>query len=246
MKRIAIGLSVLALSGCASTHEDGSRNIDPWESYNRQVYAFNDKVDRYFMKPIAKGYQKVLPGFMQRGVNNFFDNFRLVTTVANDLLQFKMDDFANDTGRLVINSTIGVLGMYDWAAEWGLEPHYEDFGQTLASWGYEDSRYWVIPFIGPSTVRDGIGMSVDHNFLSVYAYIDEDRTRYALKALDLIDYRASLLKAETVAKSAAVDEYIMVRDAFLQNRDHQIRDGALEEDDDFIDFEDDEFDDYDY
>lgn len=221
----------IVLSGCAclNTPEPEKETIDPYEPVNRAVFKFNQKADKYLIKPVATAYSKTLPDTVQNRVSNFFDNLRDITTSANDLLQGKFGQFASDASRFVINSTVGILGTFDPATHLGLEKHKEDFGQTLAVWGYENSAYLVLPILGPSTVRDTAGLAVDFNVLSIWPLIDSDKTKYALVGLDLIDIRAQLLKNENVIKSLAVDEYVFMRDAYLQRRQYLISDGKTAE-----------------
>lgn len=222
----------LTLSGCAclNTPEPKKETIDPYESVNRVIFKFNTKADKYVIKPVATAYSKALPNTIQSRVSHFFDNLREITTSANDLLQGKFQQFSHDAGRFVINSTIGILGTFDPASHLGLEKHKEDFGQTLAVWGYKNSAYLVLPILGPSTVRDTAGMAVDFNALSVWPLVESDKAKYALVGLDLLDIRAQLLKTENVVKAIAVDEYVFNRDAYLQHRKFLISDGETSED----------------
>lgn len=222
----------LALGGCAclNTPEPEKETIDPYEPVNRAVFKFNQNADKYVIKPVATAYIKTLPETIQTRVSSFFDNLRDITTSANDLLQGKFGQFAHDASRLMVNSTVGILGMFDPATHLGLEKNKEDFGQTLAVWGYENSAYLVLPFLGPSTVRDAAGITVDFYGLSIWPLLDESTTtRRLLVGLDLLDIRAQLLKNENVIKSLAVDEYIFMRDAYLQRRQYLISDGKVTE-----------------
>lgn len=223
---LVCSLSVV-LSGCAclNTPEPEKESIDPYEPLNRAVFKLNKKADTYVFKPVATAYSKTLPDTVQGRVSHFFDNLRDITTSVNDLLQGKFGQFAQDASRFVINSTIGILGTFDPASHLGLEKHKEDFGQTLAVWGYENSAYLVLPLLGPSTVRDTAGMAVDFNALSVWPLIESDKVKYGLLGLDLLDIRAQLLKTENVITSLAVDEYVFMRDAYLQRRKYLIADG---------------------
>ena len=238
-KSLSIGILVCvmsSLSGCISIEmipkERAPNPQDPYEPLNRDLYAFNRFMDKTLLKPAAQGYNKIVPGAFQRGISNFFGNLRLIPTVVNDVLQWKWSYVRKDTTRLLINSSIGVFGFYDWATHWGFPPHYEDFGQTLAAWGHTDSAYFVIPFIGPSTLRDGVGSLVDNFYLSAWPYIDSDPLYWSLKSAETIDGRAALLSSERVVESASTDEYAFVRSAYLQRRAHILLDGQLPEDDD--------------
>jgi phospholipid-binding lipoprotein MlaA len=222
--------SLLVASGCATT--SGTPNPkDPWEGYNRSVYEFNDTVDKAVLKPISQGYQKVTPGFVQQGVGNFFDNLQDLGTGLNNLLQGKFTRGAGDLGRLVVNSTIGILGLWDVATPMGLEKHNEDFGQTLGWWGVPPGPYFIIPLFGPSTLRDAPARYVDPSF----AYnrgIGDVAVRNSLYGLDIVRTRANLLKAEKVLDEAALDKYSFTRDAWLQRRRNMVFDGKPPKDPD--------------
>ena len=219
----------LILSACASNPQKYNNPDDPLEGYNRAVYGFNKGVDKIVIKPVAYTYKTLLPRPVQSGVGNFFSNLGEVTTVANDLLQFKIRYMTHDLARFTINSTIGILGLFDVASVMGLDKRKEDFGQTLYTWGYKKSAYFVLPFLGPSTFRDTIGLTADYVALSVWPWIEPKRNRYLLLGLNLIDTRAELLSKETILNTIAVDEYSLVRDAYLQNRYYLSTDGKLED-----------------
>ncbi len=221
------------LFGCATVQGPADPR-DPLESYNRAVYQFNDNVDRYFLKPVAQGYDAVTPAPVQKGVSNFFGNLGDVVTIFNDLLQFKVVQFASDTGRFLINSTLGLGGLIDWASDMGLEKHHEDFGQTLGYWGVPPGPYFVIPFVGPSTIRDAGGEVVDtREFDPIWREIHDgfptsgrdEATAWNLRIAKAIDTRASLLKAEKILDEAALDRYTFIREAYLQRRLNLVYDG---------------------
>jgi len=218
---VAIGLS-------ACSHAGGVN--DPMEGMNRKIHTFNDKFDTYLLKPVAKGYVYVTPKFVQTGVNNFFDNLGYPLVAVNQALQGKGRLAVQDTVRFALNTTVGVAGLFDVAKNIGLEKHEEDFGQTFAAWGIESSPYLVVPFWGPTTLRDGLG-SITTAYthpLSHVEYFDERKgLRTGLLALSVIDKRARLLDAE---KLLSGDKYLFMRDAYLQRRDYLINDGAVEED----------------
>ncbi|HXN16080.1 MAG TPA: VacJ family lipoprotein [Usitatibacter sp.] len=214
-------VSLVGAGGCATTGGNDPR--DPWEPFNRKVFAFNDQLDRVVLKPVAQGYQKVTPEFMQEGVNNFFDNLDDLGTGLNNFLQGKPKQGASDLGRLVVNSVIGIFGLWDIATPLGLEKHQEDFGQTLAVWGVKDGPYLVIPLLGPSTARDAPAKAVDPSWY-YSRWIDED-PYWSLWVLEKIRTRANLLKAERVLDEAAIDKYSFIRDGWLQRRRSQIFDG---------------------
>jgi len=199
---------------------------DPWESFNRLVFRFNDKVDTYTLKPLAQGYQKVTPNFVEDGIGNVFSNLGDVVVLTNDLLQGKVRDAGIDTSRILFNITFGVLGFFDVATPMGLQKNDEDFGQTLGAWGLGSGPYVVLPLLGPSTVRDAAGRVPDA-YLQPYPYIDHIPTRNITRAVDVVDLRAELLSAE---KMITGDRYIFVRNAYLQNREFRTQDGQVEDD----------------
>lgn len=227
MKHILSRLLVIScaatLIGCSKTNP---HPMDPLEGLNREVYGFNRAVDKGIIRPVAYFYYAYTPKELQSGVHNFFGNLDTLSTIANDFLQFKIAYATHDISRFLINSTIGLGGFFDPAHKLGLLKRQEDFGQTLYTWGLHDSVYVVLPFLGPSTVRDTVGMAVDTAF-SVTPYLDDDGLRFGLKALEIVDIRANLLKNETVLESVGIDEYAFVRDAYLQRRAFSSYDGRL-------------------
>ncbi len=223
-------LALATASGCATT-AGTSNPKDPWEGYNRSMYEINDTADRYVLKPIAQGYEKVTPNFVQAGVNNFMDNLQDLGTGLNNLLQGKFAEGASDLGRLVVNSTIGIVGLWDVATPMGLEKHNEDFGQTLGWWGVPSGPYFIIPLLGPSTVRDAPARYVDPSF-AYNRNIGDVASRNSLYGLDIVRSRANLLKAGNVLDEAALDKYTFTRDAWLQRRRNMVFDGKPPKDPD--------------
>jgi len=223
-KFILISLVVI-LTSCASTPE----NKDPMEGYNRAIYSFNEVVDDYVAKPVAKGYLFVMPEVGVKGVNNFFNNIRDFITVVNDILQMKFNHAANDAGRVITNTTVGLLGFIDVHSMNGGERRKEDFGQTLAHYGWENSAYFVLPVLGPSTVRDTGGLLVDSLFFDPISYINDVRFRNALRIVQFIDLRAELLNTTSILNQAALDPYAFQRDAYLQYRERLINDDEINE-----------------
>lgn len=223
-------LALATASGCATT-AGTSNPKDPWEGYNRSMYEINDTADRYVLKPIAQGYEKVTPNFVQAGVNNFMDNLQDLGTGLNNLLQGKFAEGASDLGRLVVNSTIGIVGLWDVATPMGLEKHNEDFGQTLGWWGVPSGPYFIIPLLGPSTVRDAPARYVDPSF-AYNRNIGDVASRNSLYGLDIVRSRANLLKAGKVLDEAALDKYTFTRDAWLQRRRNMVFDGKPPKDPD--------------
>jgi phospholipid-binding lipoprotein MlaA len=199
---------------------------DPWEGFNRPVFRFNDTLDTYALKPVAKGYQAVTPQFLEDGIHNIFDNVGDVGNLANDLLQGKVRDAGVDTSRLIFNTTFGLLGFFDVASKMGLQRNDEDFGQTLGVWGLGSGPYLVLPLLGSSSLRDAPARIPD-SFLGPYPYIDHVPTRNVIRGVDVIDTRASLLDAE---KMISGDKYVFLRNAYLQSREFKVRDGEVVDD----------------
>ena len=215
----ALMVVVGVLSGCA--HQNMR---DPLEPLNRGIYTFNDAVDKAVLKPVATGYRAVLPQLVRTGVSNFFSNLDDITVIVNNLLQLKIPQAVSDTGRFVINTTIGVLGLFDVATHFGLEKHNEDFGQTLGYWGLGSGPYLVLPFLGPSSFRDGVGRLVDKQ-TDVVVNLDHIRTRNQFWGTRVINTREQLLDSEKVLDAAAIDRYAFIRDAYLQRRRNLVYDG---------------------
>jgi phospholipid-binding lipoprotein MlaA len=206
------------------------RNPDPWEKFNRKAYAFNDALDRAFLKPTAKGIKHVMPEPINQGVHNFFDNLADVGTGINNLLQGKFRHALSDTGRVLVNTTMGVGGLFDIASRMNLEKHNEDFGQTLGKWGVQPGPYLILPILGPSSLRDRVGYTIDLAF-DPLVYLDDEEAYAVLLAASILEERASLLEASDLLDTAALDPYTFQRDAYLQKREYDVNDG--EEDDDF-------------
>ncbi|HXZ47867.1 MAG TPA: VacJ family lipoprotein [Usitatibacter sp.] len=214
--------ALILLAGCAAA--PGRDPHDPWEALNRKTMAFNDAVDRTGVKPVAKAYVKVVPRFVRARVTDFFGNVADINTGLNDILQGKLPLAINDFGRIVVNTTFGVAGLWDVASRLGVDKRDEDFGQTLGVWGVPSGPYFVIPFLGPSTARDAPARIVD---LSWYypRVLHNDAVYWTLWGLESIEQRAQLLKAESVIEQAAIDRYLFVRDAWLERRRNQVYDG---------------------
>lgn len=225
------------VTGCVTTGDDPR---DPYESFNRKVWSFNKGVDKVILKPAAKGYKAVTPDLVEKGVSNFFTNIGEVPTIINDLLQFKLGKAAKDTGRFLINTTLGLAGLLDPATDMGLENQPEDFGQTLATWGIGDGSYLMLPFLGPSTTRDAFGQVIDSAVIyNLYEELDNDtQTEIILRGLDLVQTRAGLLSLDEQLNSAP-DDYKLIRDVYLQRRQFLIHDGNPPIEDDECEFEED-------
>lgn len=224
--RTACTALLVALLGCACATQPARPTNpvdDPWEPFNRDVHAFNEGVDKVVFRPVAKAYDTVMPDAPQRGVRNFFNNLQFPVTFVNLLLQGKLEDAFASTGRFLMNSTIGLLGFMDVATKAGIPEYDEDFGQTLAAWGWKESRYLVVPFLGPFTVRDLGGRGVA-GYLSPTTYMIREHDNYWPLIIDLVSLRAELLPFDKDLEESN-DPYALVRDAYLQNREFKIYDG---------------------
>ncbi|MGC4028130.1 MAG: VacJ family lipoprotein [Steroidobacteraceae bacterium] len=225
MRTAFAGLAAaLLLTGCAALPPGERDPRDRFERMNRSVYRFNDALDRGIAKPVATAYVKVTPQPIRTGVSNFFANLTYPATMANDLLQGKLRHFARDTTRFVVNTTLGIGGLFDPATRMKLAAHKEDFGQTLGRWGVPAGPYLVLPILGSSTVRDSFGDLADE-FVDAKNYIKDQRVRYGLWALDMVDRRAGLLSAGNVLEKS-YDPYVFIRNAYLERRAYLIRDGV--------------------
>ena len=212
-KLFIVILLIFQVSGCATQADK-----DPLESFNRAIYKFNDVADGAIIKPVSKGYKNIAPKFVVKGVNNFFNNIRDVVTVINELLQGKIEYATNSTGRILVNSTIGLLGFIDVHSISGGERRKEDFGQTLGYWGVSPGAYLVLPFVGPSTTRDAVGFVTDTLVFDPISYINNVRGRNQVRILQFIDARTELLNASSIIDEASLDPYAFQRDAYLQYR----------------------------
>ena len=212
----ALSLVLLTLLGCAAPPAKKDPR-DPWERMNRTTYKLNDKVDKAVLRPVARGYQKVTPQFVRTGVSNFFDNLTYPIVIVNDLLQAKFLTAGRDTGRLLMNTTLGIGGLLDPASSAGLQKNVNDFGLTLARWGAGKGPYFVIPFLGPSDVRDGLGRIPD-SYASPQNWIGDNAVHYSIWAVSLLDARYRLISVEG-ALDSAYDPYLFMKNAYLQRRD---------------------------
>ncbi len=216
----------LSLAGCATTQQ--AVNHDPWERLNRSTQRFNDALDRAVLKPVAKRYRRHVPRVIRTGVSNLLGHLEFPTTIANDLLQLKLRDTAADIGRFALNSTLGIGGLLDPATRVGIPRNDEDFGQTLGRWGVPAGPYIVLPLLGPSTLRDTPAIAVDSQTdLRVQLKLDTG-ARVALGVLTVVDRRASFLSTDATLDSA-FDRYAFIRNAWLQRREYQVRDGDVPE-----------------
>jgi phospholipid-binding lipoprotein MlaA len=215
--------SLLATSAFAELLPSHQTNpIDPYEPFNRVMFRFNDAFDKVILKPVATLYSKIMPKPLAKGISNFFSNIDTVPTVINDVLQMNIYQATSDAWRLTLNTTVGIGGLFDVASEMGLERNSEDFGLTLARWGYQLSNYLVIPFLGPSTVRDTVAWPINYRFMTIYPFIHPTRARYELYVLSVVSKRADYLRFQEVMQQAAIDKYVFIRDAYMQRRAYQI------------------------
>ena len=218
-----LSLSIACLAtGCSSNPKHKN---DPLEPVNRPIHYFNKTVDALYIKPISKAYELVAPEPIKHWVGNFINNVGEVPTIANDLLQGKFKQAVSDAGRFALNTTVGVVGLFDVAEPLGLKRHKEDLGQTLAVWGWEESAYLMLPILGPSTIRDGLGMFGD-SYMSIPRYA-EPKWRNRYQGMSLVHKRVELKDVETVVGAAGVDHYTLIRNGYLQSRKYQISDGEV-------------------
>ena len=222
--------SLLAFSSSASAGQEAANDPrDPWEGYNRVIYSFNDGVDTLLLKPVATVYDTLMPQLLDDGVTNFFSNLGDISNALNNFLQGKPGDGFGSLGRLAINSTVGVLGLFDVATNMGLQKSEEDFGQTMAAMGIGPGPYFVLPLLGPSTVRDAFGTPVDIATNPV-TWLDDSTTRLTATGVDIVDIRAGLLATEEAVEGIAEDEYVLVRNAWLDQRQYDVTDGEIADD----------------
>jgi phospholipid-binding lipoprotein MlaA len=233
--RIAGFLWVFFLVGCATTAKDRE---DPWEGWNRGAQTFNDNLDDYIMKPIAEGYQFVMPSFADRGVSNFFSNINDIAVTLNDLLQLKFAQGGKDGARFLVNSVAGVAGFIDVADMIDLPKHNEDFDQTLGVWGAPTGPYLVLPFFGPSSSRGVGGMIGDAamNPLSYFGFFGSGAISTSLFGVNTVDLRADNLSTEKIATEAALDRYEFFKNAYLQQREYLVHDGNIPFDEEYEEF----------
>lgn len=226
---LAIGLLACFLGACASTapNVETTSQKDPFETVNRAVYGFNDGVDRILLKPVAKGYQKVTPSILKTGLGNFFFNLGEIRSVVNSALQGNGEKMLNHAGRFIMNTSFGLGGLIDIGHEMGLKREDpEDFGQTLAVWGVKSGPYLMLPFFGPSTIRDGGTTPVD-TYLSPLRFIQHDITRYSTVGAMVVDNRASILDVEKLI--VGDDKYVFIRDTYFQRRNFLIKNGKVDD-----------------
>ena len=205
---------------------------DPWESFNRSIYSFNNTADTYLVKPVAQGYAYIMPEVGRKGVNNFFNNLLDVNGALNGLLQGRVDQGLENVGRVIINSTIGIFGLFDVATKLGVPQYQTDFGHTLSIWGVPQGPFVMLPFLGPRTMRSGVGTAFDA-YASPMGQMGNSDPAWGLRVFNIVDLRAGLLGADELLSG---DQYIFLRDAYLQQRRLQVSDGKVV--DDFSEFDD--------
>ncbi|MCL4792784.1 MAG: VacJ family lipoprotein [Gammaproteobacteria bacterium] len=231
-----LSLALAISGGCASTKAVQDQEAwDPIEPFNRAMYKVNDIGDRYLLRPVAVGYERGLPPQMRGGIRNFFSNIRYPITIVNDFLQGKFRDGGRDTGRFILNTTVGLFGFFDPATRIGLQENDEDFGQTLGKWGVGEGPYLVLPVFGPYTLRSLAGNLADSPLTPLIDITDSDvDIAWALWGVYQVDKRSRLLEADQQVFEA-YDPYLFVRDAYLQNRRYRMYDGNVPEDDSYLD-----------
>ena len=228
-------LATSMLSGCSTTASTDKN--DPWESWNRDVHGFNKDVDEAILKPIAKGYDEVVPNPVDESITNVFSNINDIGVTINDFLQLKFAQGGMDASRFLINTTIGLVGIFDVAKEFDLPKHDEDFGQTLGYWGVPTGSYMVLPLIGASTPRDTVGLIGDALFnpltyISFFGGVAANAATAGATAVDVTDTRSDLMQSEKIVDEAAVDKYDFVKNAYLQRRNYLVHDGKVPDDQD--------------
>ena len=230
MFRLSLIIFLIFSQSSFSSEKD---NSDPFESFNRKTHAFNMTLDDWVIRPIAETYDFIIPDFVQIGFSNLFDNLGTPVSAANNLMQLKPLGFVSESSRFILNSTMGIFGLFDVASEFGIQERNEDFGQSLGSLGIESGAYVVIPFFGPSSIRDGISLAPNYYLRPDLIRLEDSKSDLALNGLSLVNLRAGLLGISDLSGN---DQYSFYRDAYLQRREYEIRDGELEEslfDDDF-------------
>lgn len=226
-QRSVAALALALLSACATlpAGSGASNNADPWESWNRKVFSFNEGLDKAVLKPVAETYRDVVPEFVRTAVNNVLNNIYDVWSAANHLLQGKVTSGIEMSMRVINNTVFGVLGIFDTATATGLPRHSEDFGQTLGVWGIPSGPYLVLPLLGPSTPRDTVGLLVDRQ--TSPSTLPETATgRYSVLGVDLVNTRTNLLAAGSLVDDVALDKYSFIRDGYLSRRRDALYDGA--------------------
>ncbi|MBU3669224.1 MAG: VacJ family lipoprotein [Polynucleobacter sp.] len=226
IKRVVLLVATIALVGCASIPAGVEPSPhDPWESFNRSVFEFNEGLDAYLLKPVVAGYRFILPEFVRQGIYNFFSNYSDIYTALFNLLQGRLDYAFNDLMRVAVNTTMGLGGLLDLATPGGLEKHKEDWGQTLGVWGVPAGPYVVLPFFGPSNVRDAFGTVADLESDYLFRFLPDVALRNSVTGLRVVNARNTYYEAGDLLDGAAIDKYSFMRDAYIQRREYQINEG---------------------
>ena len=226
IKRVVLLVTITALVGCASIPAGVEPSPhDPWESFNRSVFEFNEGLDAYLLKPVVAGYRFILPEFVRQGIYNFFSNYNDIYTALFNLLQGRLDYAFNDLMRVAVNTTMGLGGLLDLATPGGLEKHKEDWGQTLGVWGVPAGPYVVLPFFGPSNVRDAFGTVADLESDYLFRFLPDVALRNSVTGLRVVNARNTYYEAGDLLDGAAIDKYSFMRDAYIQRREYQINEG---------------------
>ena len=229
MNRLTIALLGLILTSACAVNSPTAPVHDPFENVNRKVFAFNDAIDRNVLVPVAKGYRFITPDFLEDGIGNFFSNVRDVTVLINGLLQGNFSQAASDTGRILVNTTVGIVGFIDVGSRIGLEKHFESFGQTLGVWGAGEGPFVMLPILGPNNIRSGIGLIPDSSVFSPRFWAIEDTgVQFGYSVAEIISLRASLLAAGNLLNTAALDPYLLLRDVWVQRHRRQTWNGTRE------------------
>ncbi len=229
LRSAVLGFTLCGAMTALADEPAPTKNPDPFERINRPIFRFNEQADRFVLKPVAQGYRAVTPRRVDEGISNFFNNLREPLTIMNQVLQGQFKAAASDTGRFLVNTTVGLAGFIDVAARIPLARHDEDFGQTLGVWGVKTGPYIMMPLFGPTTVRDGFGRGVDTVANPRRDVLDWEWD-LGLYALDVIDSRADLIPLEGIIQG---DRYLFMRDLYLQRRQFEVSNGAVQ--DDFLD-----------
>jgi phospholipid-binding lipoprotein MlaA len=230
LKCLVLLAFTVVLVGCASIPAGVERSPqDPWEPFNRSVFEFNEGLDAYVLKPVVTGYRFVLPEFVREGIYNFFSNYSDIYTALYNLLQGKPSYAFNDFMRVVVNTTMGLGGLLDLATPGGLEKHKEDWGQTFGVWGVPSGPYVVLPFFGPSSVRDTFGTVADLESDYLFRLLPDVALRNSITGLRVVNARNTYYEAGDLLDGAAIDKYSFVRDAYIQRRQYQINEGRDDE-----------------
>ena len=230
LKRLVLLGLVASMVGCASIPAGVEPSPhDPWEPFNRSVFEFNEGLDAYVLKPVVAGYRFVLPEFIRDGIYNFFSNYSDIYTALQNLLQGKPGDAFSDLMRVVVNTTFGLGGLIDMATPGGLPKHKEDWGQTFGVWGIPSGPYVVLPFFGPSSVRDTFGTVADLESDYLFGYVKDIGLRNSITGLRVVNARNTYYEAGDLLDGAAIDKYSFIRDAYIQRREYQINEGREDE-----------------